>query len=86
MQPNVMTRYHIKVIWITFVVIGVITLLLYGYGRLVPTVNPGKQSTVCEGAKNTLAELEKNPAEAGASNSKITDARQLAETECAKQG
>ena len=84
MQPNVMTRYHVKVIWITFAAIGVITLLLYGYGRLVPTANPEKQSAVCVGAKNSLAELQKNPAETGASPSKIDDARQLAETECAK--
>ncbi len=85
MQPNVMTRYHIKVIWITFAAIALITLLLYGYGRLVPSVNPDKQSALCEGAKNTLAELEKKPVDAGASTSKIEDARTLAETECAKQ-
>jgi len=48
-------------------------------------VNPDKQSALCEGAKNTLAELEKKPVDAGASTSKIEDARTLAETECAKQ-
>ena len=84
MQPEVMTKYHEKVIWKTFAAIGLIALLLYGYGRLVPSVNPEKQSALCEGAKNALTELEKNPAEAGASPSKIEDARQLAETECAK--
>ena len=59
MQPPVMTKYHGKVIWKTFAAIGLIALLLYGYGRFVPSVNPGKQSVLCEGAKNTLAELER---------------------------
>ena len=84
MQPEVMTRKHIKIIWITLAAVFLIMIVLYGYGRLVPTINPDKQTVQCEGAKNTLAELERNPAEAGASESKIQDARQLAETECSK--
>ena len=51
MQPNVMTRYHVKVIWITFAAIGVITLLLYGYGRLVPTANPENSQQCVQGPK-----------------------------------
>ena len=84
MQPDVMTRKHIKIIWITLAIVFVIMVVLYGYGLFVPSINPDKQTAQCEGAKNTLAELEKNPADAGASESKIQDARQLAETECSK--
>ena len=86
MKPVVITKYHEKVIWKTFAIIAAITIALFLYGRYVPTATPGKQSSSCEGAMNTLADLEKNPVEAGASISKIEDARQLAETECAKQG
>lgn len=86
MKPVVISKYHEKVIWKTFAVITAITIVLFLYGKYAPSATPGKQSTSCEGARNSLAELEKNPGEAGASNSKIEDARQLAETECAKQG
>ena len=84
MKPVVITKYHEKVIWKTFAVITAITIALFLYGKYVPKAIEGKQSASCEGAINTLAALEKNPVEAGASNSKIEDARQLAETECAK--
>jgi len=85
MKQNIISRKHVNIFWITLAVVALTSLVLYSYAHYIPSAVSGAQSRECEGALNTLAELERNPTEAGASESKLKDARQLAETECAKK-
>jgi hypothetical protein len=84
MKPEVITRKHIRIFWISVGISAAFVLVLYAYGIWVPSPFPGKQVEKCEGARQTLAELE-NPVDRSVIDiSKIEDARQLVEIECSK--